>query len=122
MSLGTNYEDDIDAFGGLFETWYLRGDVYFTGDYFDSNANVTSVPEATEVNLRVGLRGESVNVELFATNLFNEDAPTTAFNFADLSFGTRTRPGGFLNFGREGDRVALRDKRQFGLKLKYTFK
>ena len=122
MSLGTNYEDDIDAFGGLFETWYLRGDVYFTGDYFDSNANVTSVPEATEVNLRVGLRGESVNVELFATNLFNEDAPTTAFNFADISFGTRTRPGGFLNFGREGDRVALRDKRQFGLKLKYTFK
>mgnify|MGYP002628500018 FL=1 len=122
MSLGTNYEDDVDAFGGLFETWYLRGDVYFTGDYFDSNANVASVPEATEVNLRVGLRGETVNVELFATNLFETSVPTTAFNFADLSFGTRARSGGFFNFGREGDRVGLRDKRQFGLKVKYTFK
>ena len=123
MSFGTNYEDDLDALGSpFFETWYLRSDVYFTGDYFDSNANVASVPKATEASLRVGLRGEAVNVEFFATNLFNEDVPTTAFNFADLSFGTRSRSGGFLNFGREGARVGLRDKRQFGLKVKYTFK
>jgi len=122
ISLGATYEDDFGGFGDMFETWYLRSDLYFTGDYFDSNANVAKVQEATDVNLRLGLRGENAGIEFFVTNLLNEDAPTTAFNFADTSFGTRFLPGGFFNFGREGDRVGLRDKRQFGVKLKYTFK
>ncbi len=122
LSLGATYEDDFSGFGGFFDSWYLRSDLYFTGDYFDSNANVAKVEEATDVNLRLGLTGENAGIEFFVTNLLNEDAPTTAFNFADTSFGTRALPGGFFNFGREGDRVGLRDKRQFGVKLKYTFK
>ncbi len=122
ISLGATYEDDFDGLGDMFDSWYLRSDLYFTGDYFDSNANVASVEEAIDVNLRVGLRGENAGIEFFVTNLLNEDAPTTAFNFADTSFGTRFLPGGFFNFGREGARVGLRDKRQFGVKLRYTFK
>ncbi|WP_321327180.1 TonB-dependent receptor domain-containing protein [uncultured Parasphingorhabdus sp.] len=122
ISLGTTYEDNIDAFGDMFDRWFFRTDLFFTGEYYVSNANVARVQPATDVNLRLGLRGESYGLELFATNLFNETAPTTAQNFADTSFGTRTLPGGFFDFSREGSRVGLRDKRQFGIRLSATFK
>jgi iron complex outermembrane receptor protein len=122
ISLGTTYEDSFDGFGDMFDSWFFRTDVFFTGDYYVSNANVARVEPATDVNMRLGLRGESFGLEFFATNLFNETAPTTAQNFADTSFGTRTLPGGFFDFTREGARVGLRDKRQFGIRLNATFK
>ena len=122
ISLGTTYEDDFNGFGDMFDSWFVRTDVFFTGDYFDSNANVSRVQPATDVNLRLGLKGESFGLEFFATNLFDETAPTTAQNFADTSFGTRTLPGGFFDFTREGVRVGLRDKRQFGLRFNATFR
>ncbi|MEP2990485.1 MAG: TonB-dependent receptor [Parasphingorhabdus sp.] len=126
ISLGATYEDDFDAIPG-FDSWFIRSDLFFTGEYYISNANVAQVEEATDVNLRVGLRGENYGVELFAKNLFNESAPTSAYNFADTSFAVRFRnpPGGFgsfFNFGTEGARVGLRDKRQFGIRAKMTFR
>ena len=120
-SLGATYEDSFDAIPG-FDSWFLRTDVFFTGEYFISNANVAQVEEATDVNVRLGLRGDNYGLEFFVTNLFNEDAPTTAINFADTSFGTRTLPGGFFDFTREGARVGLRDRRQFGVRANFTFR
>lgn len=120
-SLGATYEDSFDAIPG-FDSWFLRADMFFTGEYFISNANVAQVEEATDVNVRLGLRGENYGLEFFVTNLFNEDAPTTAQNFADTSFGTRLLPGGFFDFTREGARVGLRDKRQFGVRANFTFR
>jgi iron complex outermembrane receptor protein len=121
ISLGATYEEDFDSIPG-FDSWFIRTDLFFTGEYYISNANVAQVEEATDVNVRLGLRGEDYGLEFFVTNLFNEDAPTSAYNFADTSFGTRLRPGGFFNFGAEGARVGLRDKRQFGVRAKMTFR
>ena len=105
-----------------FDSWYARGDVYYSGNYWDSNANVAEQDDSVDTNVRAGIRGENVGLEVFVTNLFQEDAPAAAFNFADLSFANRTLPGGFFNFGREGAQVALRDKRQVGVRAKYTFR
>ena len=121
LSLGTKYEDQFNGLGDMIDTWYLRTDLFFTSEYYVSNANVAEVEPATDVNVRFGLQGENLGVELFVTNLFDEDAPTSAQNFADTGFGTRTLPGGFFNFSREGARVILRDRRQFGLRLSYSF-
>ncbi len=122
LSLGTLFEDNFDGLGDMLDTWFIRSDLFFTGEYFISNANVATVEPATDINVRAGLRGENLGIEFFVTNLLDEDAPTSAQNFADTSFGTRTLPGGFFNFGREGARVILRDRRQFGIRLNYTFR
>ena len=119
-SIGATWEQSADL--GVFDTWYTRGDIYYTGNYWDSNANVAEQDVAVDSNLRTGLRGDNFGVELFVTNLFNENAPAAAFNFADLSFANRTQAGGFFDFGREGATVALRDKRQFGVRANYTFR
>lgn len=121
VSLGGTYTGDLDGPMGI-NSWYLRSDAYFTGPFYISNANVAQVDEAFDVNLRLGLEGENMGVEFFVTNLFNEDAPNSAFNFADVGFDTRLMPGGFFDFSREGAQIGLRDKRQFGVRLKYTFK
>lgn len=118
-SVGATWEQPVEL--GLFNSWYTRGDVYYTGNYWDSNANVAEQDVAVDGNLRAGLRGDNMTLEVFVTNLFNEDAPAAAFNFADLSIANRLRPGGFFDFSREGATVALRDKRQFGIRAKYTF-
>jgi len=120
-SVGATWEQPIDGFGG-FDTWYTRGDIYYTGNYWDSNANVAEQDVAVDGNFRTGIRNDNMSVELFVKNAFNEDAAAAAFNFADLSFNNRTRAGGFFDFFREGATVALRDKRQFGVRASYTFR
>ncbi|MEM9880031.1 MAG: TonB-dependent receptor [Pseudomonadota bacterium] len=121
-SLASTWDQDFsnEFFG--FDGWFARGDIFYTGDFWDSTANLTEVPSAVDTNLRFGLRGENVRFEFFITNVIGEDAPAAAFNFADLTIANRTLPGGFFDFSREGAQVALRDKRQFGLRLTYTFR
>lgn len=120
LSLGGTYEDAIDFAG--FDSWYARADMYFNGGFFISNANVAEVEESTDVNLRLGLKGEDVGVEFFVTNLLDEDAPISGQNFADVTLDTRTRPGGFFDFSREGAILGMRDRRQFGIRVNYTFR
>ncbi len=120
FSFNGTYERPFSGWNG-FDSWYTRADFFYNSKFYDSNSNVTEIDSALETNLRFGLRGERVNVELFATNLFDEDAPTAGFNFADIDFGVRTREGGFFDFSREGTLVGLRDRRQIGLRVKYTF-
>ncbi|MFK7957153.1 MAG: TonB-dependent receptor [Lysobacterales bacterium] len=119
-SLSATWESPFSG-GGTFDTWYVRGDTFYTGNYYASNANVAEADTAVDTNLRAGLRGDTMSVELFATNLFDEDAPTAANNFADVGLDTRVLPGGFFDFSREGIQVGLRDKRQVGLRFRYSF-
>jgi len=119
-SLSATYEAEMSPRAG-FDAWYVRGDAYYTGKYWDSIANVSEVESALDANLRFGIRGENMGLEFFVTNVLDEDAPASANNFSDLSFAPRRLPGGLFDFSREGVQMALRDKRQFGVRVNYVF-
>ena len=109
------------AEGGYFDNWFTRVDAFYTGSYFSSNANVAETDPSLDVNLRTGVGNDRLRFELFVTNLFDEDNPASVFNFADVTNNTRSRPGENFNFGREGNTIGLRDRRQFGARVNYRF-
>ena len=121
-SFSATYEDDLPAgfLDGKDLDWYVRSDVFYTGELFDSNTNLAVLPDATDVNLRAGLRNDSARIELFVTNLFEEDTPRSANNIADTSLDVRFGSGLF-DFSRESIHVGLRDKRQVGIRVEKTF-
>lgn len=117
-----SYEKPIEGtFLGIDSpTFFWRADSFYTGSFFDSNTNLAETQTALDVNFRTGLRLDDVSVELFVTNLFNEDAPSSANNIADTSADVRFGSG-FFDFSQESIHVALRRKRQFGIRFNYSF-
>ena len=111
-SLIANYETDSN--------FYIRGEWFYNDGYFDEVTNLSEIPSATEVNLRLGKRMENMTAELYVKNLFDEDAPLGGNNIADTSgyvrFSTYT-----YNFGVESVHMAFRDKREFGVRFMYDF-
>lgn len=105
-------------------TWFWRADSFYTGSFFDSNTNLARTETALDINFRTGIRVDDLSVEVFVTNLFNEDAPPSANNIADTSADVRLRPpfgANFFDFSQESIHVALRRKRQVGLRFNYSF-
>jgi len=121
-SLSGTYERPIEGslFGSSDASWYTRGDVFYTGEFFDENTNLAENPSAVDVNLRTGIRRDNIRFEVFVTNLFEEDAPTGANNIADTSAAVRFGSG-FFDFSQESVHAVLRDKRQFGARVDVTF-
>ena len=65
---------------------YARGEFFYTGWYYDEVTNLTKIPDATELNIRVGLRMDNgISLEAYVSNLTDEDAPTGGNNIADTS-------------------------------------
>ena len=65
---------------------YARGELFYTGSYYDEITNLAEVPNATEINLRAGVRMDSgMGLEACVSNLLDEDAPTGGNNIADTS-------------------------------------
>lgn len=111
-SLSATLSDDLNMtwIGGATPSWYVRGDVFYRAEYFLSTANLSTTPPSTVVNLRGGVRSDTLGLELFVTNLFEEDAYTAASTVRDTA-----------NFTDDAYSVGLRDKRQFGARLTYAF-
>ena len=100
---------------------YLRGELYYTGNYYDEVTNTTVIPNATEINLRAGVRMDNnISIEAYVSNLTDEDAPTGGNNLADTSDYVRTNTFGY-NFAVEGTQIHLRDKREYGIRVTYDF-
>jgi len=121
-SFSATYERplDRDFFGQGEASWYARGDMFYTGSFYDEITNIAETPEAVDVNFRVGIRTENVRYELFATNLLDEDAAVGANNIADTSAAVRFGSG-FFDFNRESTHIALRDRRQIGGRIQLSF-
>ena len=99
---------------------YLRSELYYTGDYYDEVTNTTVIGSATEINLRAGIRMDNISIEGYIANLTNENSPTGGNNLADTSRYVRANTSSY-NFSVEGTQIALRDKREFGVRIKYDF-
>lgn len=126
-SFSGTYEKDLGGdFYGLGDAqWYTRGDLFYTGEFFDEVTNLASTPAAVDANLRTGLKFDNYSIELFVTNLFDEDAPIGANNTADTSFDVRgSNPfnaAALFNFSVERVSLALRPRRQFGARASLKF-
>ncbi len=101
-SMSAVYQGNLN---GYFNNWYIRGDLFYTGGFYDSNANVAKSESSVDTNLRLGLKSDKLSVELFVTNVLGEDAPLAVNNFADISYDVRLTPGGLFDLSREGVQV-----------------
>jgi len=125
-SASATYETPLSGnlFGGAAD-WYTRGDVFYTGEFFDENTNLAENASTVDVNLRTGIRRDNISFEVFVTNLFQEDAPIGANNIADTSNDVRGfnpfNAAQIFDFSRESVHVALRDRRQFGARIDVSF-
>lgn len=104
-SLSAQYERDIldDKKG------FVRVDYIYTGRQFDTEANLAWTNESHIVNLRAGIEFDSYRVEVFATNVLDEDAPT--------SLGRSTEPVNNL----QAITVSLPEPTIVGMRLSASF-
>ncbi|MBT5889801.1 MAG: TonB-dependent receptor, partial [Halieaceae bacterium] len=115
-SLIATYDFDTPMGGA-----YVRGEYFYTGSYYDEVTNLTKIPDATEVNVRVGLRMENgISLEAYVSNLTDEDAPTGGNNIADTSKYVRDTTFAY-NFAVESVHIHMRDQREAGVRLRWDF-
>jgi iron complex outermembrane receptor protein len=86
---------------------FMRGDYLYRSRRFTDAENVGWVPDASVVNLRLGVRSDSWTVEGFCNNLLEEDAPN--FGFASRDF-----------FGVPNFTVVNRQGRMCGLTIAFN--
>ncbi len=67
-SFSLSYSDDIDGEW----SWFARGDSFYTGKQWDSEANIFQLDDYIRVNARIGVRKDNLSIELFSKNLFND--------------------------------------------------
>lgn len=104
--------------------WSLRGDMSYTGSTWDSIANIVKSDSYYRVNARVGLQRDNLALELFVTNLFDDDSwnyvSRTVVNNQSGQSVFSALPLGNFSFAT-GFAVEAPDKRDVGLRISYSF-
>lgn len=108
-TLSLNYERA--AFGEY--RAFAGGDYVYRGSYFVDNANVAETGDQEMVNVRLGVRSDRLQVELFARNLLDDQSPGATYAAGD----TFNLAGGSGN----SIRIALPDRRRFGVRVAVDF-
>lgn len=96
---------------------FLRGDAFYQGEAFVDESNLAYIDDYTIVNLRTGLDFERWSVELFITNLFDEEAWQAGARWTDFASPTQFP---FLT-AKQGVAVSPLDKREYGLRAFFRF-
>lgn len=95
--------------------WFWRTDaIYFGKAYIDFSNYAWSSPYWL-IHTRAGVERENLRIELFVRNLFDEENWAGANAFTDFGFQ------GDLTFLGQGVGLGPQDKRQFGIRVNYTF-
>lgn len=94
----------------------VRGDVMYVGKQYVDESNITSLPAYTTVNLTLGVENESVAVDFYVTNLFNERAWLSGRRFIDVSAMPLD-----MTVAGQGAFLTPTDKREIGVNLRYKF-
>lgn len=121
-SLSSGYRGRVDDSW----SWYVRGDVIYTGKMWDSEANIFQLDARTRVNARFGFERESAVVEFYARNLFNDKHWDYAARTTSLS-----EPGALMLVPYPTPTSALTTvagvtlnppaKREIGMRVTYRF-
>jgi iron complex outermembrane receptor protein len=104
--------------------WSVRGDMTYTGSTWDTIANIVKSDDYYRVNARIGLERDNFAIELFVTNLFDDNtwnyvSRTVVNNAAGQSVNSFL-PLGNASF-ETGFAVEAPDKRDVGLRVSYSF-
>ncbi len=59
--------------------WYARGDAFYQSDWYVDIPNQAVVPARWRANARIGLETEKYLVELWSTNVFDDDTPNAGY-------------------------------------------
>ena len=102
-------KDDMGAF--------LRLDANYFGKAYTEERNLNYMESYTIFNLRGGVETDAYRLELFVTNLFDEDAWASGARFSDTAFATDF--GNF--FVEQGVNVSPNDKREIGIRAQLRF-
>jgi iron complex outermembrane receptor protein len=96
---------------------YVRGDWIYQGKSYVDESNLAYISSYNLVNARIGLDMESWLLELFVTNLFDEEAWATGGRWSDFASPTQFP---FLTL-KQGVAVSPLDKREFGARVSWRF-
>ncbi len=106
-SLGLSF---TDQFNERYD-WYARVDYIMTGSRFAGTPNLTETGDSHRVNVRVGMENESLRLELFGKNVFDD---RTFTNYQILHDFAYLGPRRILTAG-------LPDKAAWGVRASYNF-
>ena len=97
---------------------YMRGDLFYQGEAFVDESNLAFLDDYWLANFRAGMDiNDNFTVEVFVTNLFDEEAWMTGARWTDFSSPTQFA---FLT-AKQGVAVSPLDKREFGLRGYFRF-
>lgn len=120
-TMSGEYTDDLTS---TFD-WYGRVDYTHVGKKQTDFSNVAQVAAADNVNLRLGIRNETMSLEAFVTNALNNDELSHGllgvdlFTFLFPPVPPGSPPGSTLN--RNEIRVSLPRPRSYGIRASYNF-
>lgn len=92
-------------------SWFVRSDYIFRASTWATEANIAETGDVHRVNLRTGFDVDSLAIEFYATNLFNDKTFTGFQRFTD---GATAPNATMLTAG-------LPDKRAYGVRATYRF-
>lgn len=97
--------------------WYAQGDVTWHSKQYMDALNISHIPSYARGNVRTGLRSEHWDVEVFVTNVTDDDTPLTSGILADgyVASPTSFGPGTF------NTNVQPSRPRMFGARASYRF-
>jgi iron complex outermembrane receptor protein len=96
---------------------YARLDWIYQGKSYVDESNLAYLSSYNLVNIRAGMNFENWMVELFVSNLFDEDSWASGARWTDFSTPTQFA---FLT-QKQGVAVAPLDKREFGVRVNWRF-
>ena len=100
--------------------WYLRGDVLYNGQAPAGLTNLSIIDNWYLVNAKVGIERESLRVEFFVNNVFDEKSWRGGAEFTDFSI-LDPGPGVIFDFSKLGIILLPQDKRTFGIRTSMRF-
>lgn len=95
--------------------WTVRADVSYTGGIWESDANIVKSDDFFRVNASIGVERDSMKIELFAKNLFNDQTWDYAYRSTDLAFLPLT------SYSYQGLAVIPANKREIGIRTRFKF-
>ena len=112
-SLSATYRDTLNNGWDMF----IRGDMNYFGETYADESNLAKCDSYTKVNARGGIEKDDLRIEIFVSNLTNEDAYTACARWTDFA-----TPNSFAFLtASQGVSISPMRPRNIGLRISYDF-